>query len=370
MWNTTWTLPKKISINRYEILKHIGNPAGIYRCRLSIEIGYDERLSLSSTTGRSPPSGNSIRANEPHKSVRACLYIYTCIYTHNINIYIYIRVHITCYFGIKRGPWQTEGRRGRRFRFDETRRDNYLESGGTAGTGGEKDATHSVAEAGQAWTDDGVETRLDAGYHHRRSTRLEPTRVDAAAAAAATAAMPLSLSPRGCTGGAVAITEGTMRTERKNDWWLDAVAILVKIRPEGKKGYWLYRPRWNISRNIGWIILRGIRKACGYEYAYIRMESGVLGRKRWGKLGHGVSSQPPHRTPGCQGSEATAPRSRTHLLLILRCCAHDLMDYEWIFHCSSPKRGDPFVAWWRGGNFTDVDSLRLCFRPISAYAMR
>lgn len=84
----------------------------------------------------------------------------------------------------------------KRFRFDETRRDNYLESGGTAGTGGEKDATHSVAEAGQAWTDDGVETRLDAGYHHRRSTRLEPTRVDAAAAAAAaaTAAMPLSLS--------------------------------------------------------------------------------------------------------------------------------------------------------------------------------
>lgn len=148
-----------------------------------------------------------------------------------------------------------------------------------------------------------------------------------------------SLSPRGCTGGAVAITEETLRTGRKNDWWLDAVAILVKIRPEGKKGYWLYRPRWNISRNIGWIILRGIRKACGYEYAYIRMESGVLGRKRWGKLGHGVSSQPPHRTPGCQGSEATAPRSRTHLLLILRCCAHDLMDYEWIFHCSSPKRG-------------------------------
>ena len=90
----------------------------------------------------------------------------------------------------------------------------------------------------------------------------------------------------------------------------------------------MYRPRWNISRNIGWIILRGIRKACGYEYAYIRMESGVLGRKRWGKLGHGVSSQPPHRTPGCQGSEATAPRSRTHLLLILRCCAHGLMDYE------------------------------------------
>lgn len=186
------------------------------------------------------------------------------IYTQYKYIYIYIRVHITCYFGIKRGPWQTEGRRGRRFRFDETRRDNYLESGGTAGTGGEKDATHSVAEAGQAWTDDGVETRLDAGYHHRRSTRLEPTRVDAAAAAAATAAMPLSLSPRGCTGGAVAITEETLRTGRKNDWWLDAVAILVKIRPEGKKGYWLYRPRWNISRNIGWIILRGIRKACGY----------------------------------------------------------------------------------------------------------
>ena len=96
-------------------------------CRLSIEIGHDERLSLSSTTGRSPPSGNSIRANEPHKSVRACLYIYTCIYTHNINIYIYI---YTCTYNLLLWDkaWSlTDGRKATSdgkaisFRRDETR---------------------------------------------------------------------------------------------------------------------------------------------------------------------------------------------------------------------------------------------------------
>lgn len=67
------------------------------------------------------------------------IYIYTCTY----NLLLWDKA------------WSlTDGRKAtsveKRFRFGETRRDNYLESGGTAGTGGEKDATHSVAEAGQA----------------------------------------------------------------------------------------------------------------------------------------------------------------------------------------------------------------------------
>lgn len=51
------------------------------------------------------------------------------------------------------------------------------------------------------------------------------------------------------------------------------------------------------------------RQTCGIR---IRVYESKAGRKR-GKLGHGVTSQPPHRTPGCQGSEATALH---HLLLI------------------------------------------------------
>lgn len=74
----------------------------------------------------------------------------------------------------------------------ETRRDNYLESGGTAGTGGEKDATHSVASQGKR--ERTTTSRRGSTPDTTTVARLEPTRVDAAAVilAAATAAMPLS----------------------------------------------------------------------------------------------------------------------------------------------------------------------------------